>query len=147
MRAAYDAHGAWHKLLVAVVDGSFCNRAVCRAVLERVAVVARCRNDARLCRPAAPGSRRRYDATTFTPAEVRTDPAIPVKTATMYYGGAWRQLRYKEMTPLYWRNGAGTRPLRLIVVMGVPSRCTRHGETHYREPADLLTTGLTTPAE
>lgn len=147
LRAAYDALGAWHKLVVAVVDGSFCNRAVFRAVLERVAVLARCRKDARLCRPAAPGSRRRYDAATFTPEDVRTHPAMPVKTATVYYGGAWRQLRYKDVVPLYWRNGAGTRPLRLMVIMGVPYRCTRHGKTHYREPAYLLTTDLTTPAE
>jgi len=35
LRAAYDQLGAWSKLLVAVVDGSFCNRAVFHAMLER----------------------------------------------------------------------------------------------------------------
>ena len=147
LRAAYNQLGAWDKLLVAVVDGSFCNRAVFRAVLERVVILARCRKDARLCRPAAPGSRRVYDKTTFTPDEVRRDESIPTHTGSFFYGGAWRTLRYKVVAPVLWRTGSGPRQLRVIVMLPVPYRQTHTGKLLYREPAYLLTTDLETPVE
>jgi len=92
-----------HKLLVAVCDGSFCNRTVLRAVVERTTLLVRCRKDARLCLPAAPGSRRVYDPVSFTPEQVRTDERIPWRSTRVYHGGQWRDVRYKEMAPLHWR--------------------------------------------
>jgi len=38
----------------------------------------------------------------------------------IFHGGKWRDVRYKEVTPVYWRSGAGKRPLRLLVVAPVP---------------------------
>jgi hypothetical protein len=120
---------------------------VFRAVLERVVILARCRKDARLCRPAAPGSRRVYDKTTFTPDEVRRDESIPTHAGSFFYGGAWRTLRYKVVAPVLWRTGSGPRPLRVIVMLPVPYRQTHTGKLLYREPAYLLTTDLETPVE
>jgi len=142
MRAAYDQAGAAHKLLVAVCDGSFCNRTVLRAVVERTKLLVRCRKDARLCLPAAPGSRRVYDSVSFTPEQVRTDERIPWRSTRVYHGGQWRDVRYKEMAPLHWRGGAKRAMLRLIVLAPTPYRTTTAGKVFYRQPAYLLTTDL-----
>ena len=142
LRAAYDAAGAAHKMLMAVCDGSFCNRNVLPAQLERTHIVARCRKDAVLCWPAAPGSRRIYAAETFTPEDVRQNELIPWQCAFIYHGGAWRTVRYKEVSGVYWRGGGGQRRLRLIVIAPTPYRTTRRGRLYYRQPAYLLTTDL-----
>jgi hypothetical protein len=52
LRRLYDQAGAAVRLLLAVLDGGFCNRRVFRAKLDRTARRARCRKDAPLCFPA-----------------------------------------------------------------------------------------------
>jgi len=142
LRVAYDQAGAMSKLLVAVCDGSFCNRTSFAVSVERTVLLARCRKDARLCRPAAPGSRRVYDAATFTPEQVRADEAVPWHTTKIHHGGQRRDVRYKEMGRILWRHGAKRMPLRLVVIAPVPYRTTRTGKTYYRLPAYLLTNDL-----
>jgi len=142
MRAAYDQAGAAHKILVAVCDGSFCNRTVLRAMVERTVLLVRCRRDARLCLPAAPGSRRVYDPTTFTPEQVRADETIQWQTTRIYHGGQRREIRYKEMARIHWKGGAKRTMLRLIVVAPTPYRNTKAGKIYYRLPSYLLTTDL-----
>jgi len=142
MRTAYDQAGSAHKLLVAVCDGSFCNRTVLRAVIERTVLLVRCRKNARLCLPATPGSRRVYDPVSFTPEQVRTNEQIPWQTTRVYHGGQWRTVRFKEVLHIYWRSGAKRTELRLIVVAPTPYRITKDGKAYYRQPAYLLTTDL-----
>lgn len=142
MRAAYDRTGAAHKTLMAVCDGSFCNRTVLRAAIERTALLVRCRKDARLCRPAAPGTHRVYDPISFTPEQVRADETIPWQTTRVYHGGQRRVVRYKEMARIHWKSGAKRAMLRLIVVAPTPYTTTKAGKTYYRLPAYLLTTDL-----
>ena len=47
---------------------------------------------------------------------------------------------------MLWQNGAGRRPLRLLVVAPVPYRRTPRSRLSYRRPAYLLTTDRSTPA-
>jgi hypothetical protein len=133
LRAALDAMGCADRLLVATVDGSWCNRTVFRADLERIVVVARGRKDAALCRPAPPGARRAYDTEVFTPEQVRRDETIPWNEATIFYGGAWRTIRYKELSEVLWRRGAGKRRLRLLVLAPQPYRRSLNGRLQYHE--------------
>jgi hypothetical protein len=58
LRESLDQAGASHKPLLVAGDGSFCNRALFRAPLERIDLLCRTRADLRLCRPAPIGSRR-----------------------------------------------------------------------------------------
>ena len=129
VRAQLDALGGAARILLECLDGSFCNRTVFRADLDRTELLARCRKDARLCLPAPPGQRRKYQEKTFTPEEVRTDKSIPWKTSKAFVAGAWREVRYKEVAGVLWRRGAATRPLRLIVIAGAPYKLTLHGRT------------------
>jgi hypothetical protein len=114
-----------------VVDGSYCNKTMFRADLDRVELLARGRKDARLCFPAPPGSRRKYAEETFTPEEVRKDDSIPWNKVKVYYGGRWR--------------GALTRPLRLIVIAPQPYKPSPLSKTLYRDPVYLLSTDLKSP--
>jgi hypothetical protein len=142
LREWLDHKQAVHRLLLAVLDGSFCNRRLFRADGERVVLIARCRKDARLCRPALEPGPRRYDPHLFTPQEIRQNARILYRRLRVYYGGRRRWIRIKVVPSVLWRRGAGTRRLRLLVIAPQPYRRDRQGRLCYRDPAYLLTTDL-----
>ncbi len=144
LRHQLDEQGARERDLLAVVDGSFCNRTMFRPRLDRVELLARCRKDARLCMPAPEGGRRKYAAEIFTPEQVRRDSRIAWKRARIHYAGKRRRIRFKVLPKVLWRRGAGRRPLRLLVIAPQPYKLSTHSRTNYRDPAYLLTTDLTT---
>jgi hypothetical protein len=146
LRQSLDEAGVSQKRLLVAGDGSFCNRALFRAPLERVELLCRTRADVRLCRPTPAGSRRIYDPSKFTPEQVRQDEAIAWQSTKLWHGGKRRKLRYKELDPVLWQSGAGPRLLRLLVVAPVPYRRTPRSRLSYRRPAYLLTTDQSTPA-
>lgn len=145
VRAALDRSGAQTRLLIAAVDGSFCNRALFSEPLDRTRLLARARKDARLCYPAPPESRMTYSPDRFTPEQVRQDDSIAWDTADIFYAGQLRAIRYKEVFGVLWRRGSGRRPLRLIVIAPQPYKAPN--SRAYREPAYLLTDDLETPAQ
>lgn len=147
LREDLDTAGAADKEVLAVLDGSFCNRVFFGQTPGRVQLIVRCRKDARLCFAAPPGSRRFYSPESFTPESVRTDESRVWKSGRFFHGGRWRQMRYKEVVEVYWAKGARRRPLRLIVLAPTPYRNSPHGPTNYRAPAYILTTDLDRPAE
>ncbi len=140
LRAALDQAGAGAKRLLMVGDGSFCNRTLFRAQLDRVDIIARARRDLRLCQQAGAGSRCFYDPNGFTPEQVRLDEARPWKKVRIFYAGQWRRIRYKEVSGVYWRTGARRRALRLLVIEGLSYRSLRR--LRRQEPAFLLSTAL-----
>jgi hypothetical protein len=142
LRQALDEAGGSAKLLVLALDGSFCNRTCLRAPRERTELIARARKDARLCFRAPQPSRRFYALATFTPEQVRQDDSRPWQQTKLFYGGKRRRIRYKEVTQVYWRRGAGQIPLRLFVVAPTPYRKRKSAQLYYRQPAYLLTTDL-----
>ena len=142
LRHQIDAQGAQEREVMAVVDGSFCNRTVFRSSLGRLTLLARCRKDARLCLPAQEGGRRKYAAQIFTPEQVRTDKGIAWKRTRIHYAGKRRWIRYKLLRHVLWRRGAATRPLQLIVIAPQPYKLSKHARTNYRQPAHLLSTDL-----
>jgi hypothetical protein len=129
--------------IVAVLDGSLCNQTIFKASIDRFDLLARCRKDAVLCLKAPERSRRFYAPDTLTPEQVRKNETIPWRETTVFYGGARRTIRYKTVENVYWRVGAGRRPLRLIVLAPQPYKNSQNGRTHYRQPGYLLTTSLT----
>lgn len=140
LRTAFDAAGAHAQILLLAVDGSFCNRTVFTAVVERVELIARARKDIVLCWRADPGSRRFYGLQKFTPEQVRQDDSIPWRTTKIFYGGKRRKVDYKEVRLVYWQGGARRRPLRLLVVRPTRYQKTHSSRYYYRRPAYLLTT-------
>jgi len=140
VRAELDEADAADKQLLGVFDGSYANKVVFREVLDRTHVVARVRKDASLCFPFKGGGHRVYDPHTFTPESVRQDPKRRWIKISIFHGGATRQVRYKHVSGVLWRGGAGRRPLRLLVVAPTPYRRTKKGRWMYRQPAYLLST-------
>ena len=140
LRACLDAVGAKLKKLLIVGDNSFCNRNLFATVRDGIELIARARRDIKLCRRATAGSRRVYDAVKFTPEQVRQDRTIPWRKLRIFYGGQWRNIRYKEVTDLLWQRGAGQRLLRLFVIAPIPYYAPHRKRKYYRDPAFLLTT-------
>lgn len=140
LRLALSAAGASAKILVMVVDGSFCNRTVFGASADKTEIIARARKDAVLCSRAPAGSRRFYDTQKFTPESVRQNDSLAWNTTKIFYGGKRRRVRYKLVSEVYWQGGARRRPLRLLVVAPTPYRKRKSGRLYYRQPGFLLTT-------
>ena len=149
LRQRLDQSGHAHKPLVMVVDGSFCNGTVFSEDWDRenVRIVARARKDLVLCGRAASQGPRFYGTTKFTPQMVRTRRSLAKwQKATIFHGGRFREVRYKEKTKVYWQGGGKKRVLRLLVVEPVAYRTSKNGRQYYRQPAYLLTNDLNTPA-
>jgi hypothetical protein len=139
LRSSVDQAGQPRKRLLMVGDGSFCNRTLFRAALDRTEIIARARCDLKLCRRAS-STGRFYDTVKFTPEQVRQDDCILWRKARLFHGGQWRKVRYKEVTGIHWQSGAGKRPLRLFVVAPIPYQVPGRKRKYYRRPAFLLTT-------
>lgn len=142
LRLALSSAGASAKILVMVVDGSFCNRTVFGASADKTEIIARARKDAVLCFRAPAGSRRFYDTQKFTPESVLQNDSLPWNITKIFYGGKRRRVRYKLVPEVYWQGGARRRPLRLLVVAPTPYRKRKSGRFYYRQPGFLLTTDL-----
>lgn len=146
LREDFDAAGASDKTLMVALDGGFCNRVFFGESLDRVELVVRCRKDAKLRLAATPGERRFFAKGSMTPESVRCDEECPYQAATLYHGGDWRSIRYKEIPEVFWPQGARRRKLRLIILAPTPYRLSPNGPTNYRAPAYILTTDLKSPA-
>jgi len=140
MREHFDARGLAHLILLHTVDASYMNRTTLACELERALLLGRVRKDAKLCYPAPPGGRRVYGKRKFTPESVARDQRRKWKTLTVFHGGQYRKVRYKEVKKVLWQGGGRRRLLRLIVVAPVAYRTTKTGKTYYREKAYLLCT-------
>ena len=141
LRKKIDELGYRSKILVFALDGSYCNSKVFKAVLERIILIARTRKDAVLCF-AANERKKVYSDQTFTPEAVRKDENIRWKITSIFHGGRFRKVQYKEVTNVLWRKGSGQRLLRLFVIRPIPYRKTLNSKTLYRQPAYLLCTDL-----
>ena len=142
LRANFNCMGETKRKIVVAVDGSLCNRTILSKPLDRVDVVGRCRKDARLCFPAPEGGRRKYSEVRFSPEGVRQDETISWQSCRINFGGAWRDIRYKEVNNVLWQRGAQLRSLRLLVVAPQPYRTSPNAKRNYRDPAYLLSTDV-----
>ena len=129
----------------AVVDASFCNRTVFGLLDPRIVLIGRVRKDICIYGPVKPnvnpeqvgrGRKASYGPLLPTPEQLRQDAATPWEKCPIFAAGKRHELNYKTIAPVFWRSGAGTRPMRLIVIR--PLRYRAHGHTLYREPAYLL---------
>jgi hypothetical protein len=149
LRQRLNQTGYRQKRLVQVGDGSFCNRTVMRQnwEAEKVSLIVRCRKDIVLCKKAPGQGPRFYGKVKFTPEEVRRrNGRARWQKGLIFHGGCYREVRFKELTKVYWQGGARKRELRLLMVAPVGYRTTKNGRKYYRKPAYLLTTDWSTSA-
>ena len=140
MREDFDARGQHDIILLHTVDGSYMNRTTLAYDFERAVLLGRVRKDAKLCYRAPEGGRRVYGQYKFTPQGVARDKRRKWKKATIFHGGKFREVRYKEVRKVLWQGGGRRRLLRLLVVAPVAYRITKNGRKHYRQKAYLLCT-------
>jgi len=87
-----------------VGDGSFCNRTVLTEDwnAQQVSLVVRARKDLVLCKRARKQGSRFFGKTKFTPEQVRRwDGLAPWQQASIFHGGKYRAVRYKELGGVY----------------------------------------------
>lgn len=130
-----------NKPLWAVVDASFCNRTVFDLLDIGIVLIGRTRKDLRLFAPpiekaTGRGRKGSYGPALPTPEQLRQDPSIPWNKYPIFAAGRLHSLQYKTISPVLWRSGTLTKPMRLIVIR--PLRYRAHGHTLYRQPAYLL---------
>ena len=126
LRQKADDLGGQAKLLAFALDGSFCNRTIFRAELERTIVIARARKDAKLNWPVSQG-RRKYSRHSITPEEVLKDDKQAWSSTTIFHGGKQRKIYYKEVGDLLWRPSGANRKVRLMVVRPTPYGRVKRG--------------------
>jgi len=153
VRRDVDRAGYAPRTLLWVTDGSYCNRTVFRHLPERSELVARARGDMTLLLPpteeelAGMGRRRKYGAPLPKPDDIRAGEAYPWRQAKVFGAGRLHDLRYKDVPRVLWRSGTRAKPLRLMIIAPLGYRRTGQSRLLYRNPAYLLTSDLTTPAQ
>jgi hypothetical protein len=140
------------RLIIATVDGSFCNRHFLRKLDDNVIVIARARKDLKLFKPfektkTGVGRHRIYGDRLPTPEQIRRDDSYPWKTAKVYAVGKYHNLRYKAVSPVLWQTGTGSKRCQLIIIAPLRYRKSKHSRLLYRDPAYLLVTDLHIPEE
>ena len=137
--------GFENKKLLAVVDGSFCNKNCMNFDLLNVEIIARARKNTALCfKLKQKQGKQFYQKKTFTPEEVKQDKKRAWIEASAFHGGNWRDIKYKEIKEVYWKTGTKKKQVRLIVIAPTPYRLREKGKLYYRDPAYLLTTDVET---
>jgi hypothetical protein len=145
LRSRLDQMGQCERGLLLTLDNSLCNKTIFSKKLDRVDLIARCKKNSSLCFPGFE-NKRKYSADRFTPEQVRQDGDIPWHCAKIHYGGAWREIEYKQIRDVLWPGGSGQRILRLFVIAPQPYKLSPHSSVNYRSPAYLLSTDIKSAA-
>jgi hypothetical protein len=140
----------FQRILMDVVDGGYTNRTFFAGLPQRTEAVGRIRKDAKFRAYLPPEQRRgarKYGADLPTPLEYLKDPNLPWHSCQLFVAGKIRTLEFKEINPICWPKVTGTRRLRLILIKAPGYRLRQGSKLLYRQPAFLITTDLTTPAQ
>jgi hypothetical protein len=144
LRAWLNEHGAKERALWTVVDGSFTNKTVLKALPENTILVGRIRADAKLYhlpeQQPDKGRHRVYGKQAPTPEQLRQDQTIPWQRIEVFFGGAVRELRVKHVKMLRWRTAGEHHLLQLLVLAPTPYRLSKNSNALYRQPAYLICT-------
>jgi hypothetical protein len=132
-RQRLDEAGLKDRTLIAVGDGSFCNKRTFSADYERTVLLTRCRKDLKL-RPAQDQNQ------SLSPLDVLKDTTVPWQQTRIFYAGAWRTIHYKEMEVYWTRLGKESSVLRLFVIKPIPFQKSKNSPREFREEAFLLCT-------
>lgn len=145
LREFLNSIGQMGLRIIFVCDGSFCNTVCMSMSIIGADILARCKKNAVLCFEAKEEGKRKYSINKFTPESIRQDEAIPYRKGRFFYGGQYRDIKYKELKNVLWQRVTKLKKLRLIVIAPIPYE--QGGRRNYREPGYLLTTDLLTPVE
>ncbi len=147
-RRILDGDGQGSRRLLMVVDGSFTNGPVVKGLPHHTDLIGRTRKNARLYAPLAQKEGKRiYGLALPTPEAYRVDPSVPEQMASLHYGGRLREIRFKEVPSVYWKDGTKGRLMRLLIVLPIPYQVPGRRKRGYNAPGYLLTTDLTSPAD
>jgi hypothetical protein len=128
-------------------DGSFTNKTVMLNLPPNTQYVGRTRPDTTLQAPGntTKGGRIKYGATLDKPKGMATEEMLKVNLGKFHYAGAYREMKYLALGPVFRKTSTRDKLLRLMILEPVPYG---KGESRgYNERAYLLTTDMSLPAE
>ncbi len=147
IRKSLDEGGEKRRRLLVVADSSFTNGATISHLPANTEFIGRFRKNARIYAPTEKKEGKRiYGEVLPTPEQFRQDPEIPFRSVELHYGGGLREIRFKEIQNILWKDGTRGRVMRLLIVMPIPYKVVGRRKRGYNNPAYLLTTDLTSPA-
>lgn len=148
LRKTLDDSGQSNRKLLLAVDGSFTNGPVVRELPHHTDLIGRTRKNAKLYAPLeAKQGKRVYGKPLPFPDDMRLDTSIPVRSAELHYGGALRNIHFKDVPKVYWKDGTKSKLMRLLIVMPVPHTVVGRKKRGYNKPGYLLTTDLNSSPE
>jgi hypothetical protein len=134
LRTRLDEKGYKDRQMIAVGDGSYCNKRTFTAEYDRTILLTRCRKNLRL------RDKKTENAREFQPLDILKDQEVSWQKARIFYAGSWREIEYKEMKNIFWERAGKNRPLRLFVIKPIPYQKSKNSRKEFREEAFLLCT-------
>jgi hypothetical protein len=135
------------------VDGSYTNRTVLNGLPDSTVLIGRIRSDARLyhlptsCSYTTPGRKRIYGPPAPTPEDIRMDETVPWQMVCAHASGKTHEFKVKVVKYLRWRGSGKKHTLQVLVIAPLRYRLTKGSRLLYRDPAYLICTDPTIPAE
>src|SRR5690606_7147305 len=96
LRTRLDEKGYKDRQMIAVGDGSYCNKRTFTAEYDRTILLTRCRKNLRL------RDKKTENAREFQPLDILKDQEVSWQKARIFYAGSWREIEYKEMKNIFW---------------------------------------------
>ncbi len=132
-------------------DARFTTQRFLKGLPDDLTLIGRVRKDAKLFylpeQQPLTGRRRCYGAPAPTPEQIRQDPAHPWQQIQVYAAGADHICRIKVVDSVLWRPAGAGRILRVVIIAPLAYRPRKGSRIRYRDPAFLICTDPTLPAE
>lgn len=132
-------------------DARFTTQRFLKGLPDDLTLIGRVRKDAKLFylpeQQPTTGRRRSYGAPAPTPEQIRQDPAHPWQQIQVHAAGAAHTCRIKVVDPVLWRPAGAGRSLRVVIIAPLAYRPRKGSRIRYRDPAFLICTDPTLPAE
>jgi len=135
------------------VDGSYTNSTVLNNLAGKTVLIGRIRSDAKLyylpdqSAKQGAGRKRIYGEPAPTPEEIRQDESIPWQMVKAYAAGKIHEFRVKSVRYLRWRGSGQKQILQVMIIAPLHYRLSLGSKLLYRQPAYLICTDPTVPAD
>jgi hypothetical protein len=146
VRKQMDDNGASERALWLSVDGSYTNKTIMQNLPDRVTLIGRIREDAKLSyipnseATQLTGRKLVYGTDAPTPKALCQNDEIPWQIAEAFVAGRTHTFRIKTLKPLRWRIAGAKHQLQLIVIAPLRYRLSKQARLLYRKAAYLVCT-------
>lgn len=151
LRQDLNQEGMADKELYLSVDGSYTNKNVLKELPPKVTLIGRIRKDSKLYtipeQQPQTGRKKAYGSPLPTPEQIRQSDQYPWQQVTAWAVGKTHVFDVKIVQQIRSRTAGQQRNLQLMVIRPLAYRLTKESRILYRQPAYLICTDSTLPAD